>query len=99
MLQFKAPNDLHTLSNSHPAYPLVQDLVNHLIVNFSEDRLYYPHWVVSGKPLHRPLSIWSLVWIMNGSSVTLDGLSGNSVLLSMDRRCMVTASKCSALAP
>ena len=28
MLQFKAPNDLHTLSNSHPAYPLVQDLVS-----------------------------------------------------------------------
>ena len=91
MLQFKAPNDLHTLSNSHPAYPLVQDLVNHLIVNFSEDRLYYPHWVVSGKPLHRPLSIQSLVWIMNGSSVTLDGLSGNSVNPTQNHRFAVAA--------
>jgi hypothetical protein len=42
MLQFKAPQDLNNLPDSHPAYPLVQDLINRLIVNFPEDRAYAP---------------------------------------------------------
>ena len=42
MLQFKAPNDLNNLPHSHPAYPLVQDLINRLIVHFPEDRPYAP---------------------------------------------------------
>ena len=41
-MQFKAPNDLNNLPNSHPAYPLVQDLIDRLIVNFPEDRLPIP---------------------------------------------------------
>lgn len=93
MLQFKAPQDLDSLPDSHPAYSLVQELINHLIVNFPEDRPYYPQWIVSGKPLHRPLSIWCLVWIVRESSVTMDGLSGNSVLLSKDGGSEVTASE------
>ena len=40
MLQFKAPQDLDYLPDSHPAYPLVQDLINRLIVNYREDRPY-----------------------------------------------------------
>ena len=56
MLQFKAPNDLHTLPDSHPAYPLVEDLINRLIVHFQECHAYCLHWVVSLKLLHRPLS-------------------------------------------
>lgn len=75
----KPHRDLDSLPNSHPAYSLVEDLINRLIINLPEQRPYYPHWVVSGKPLHPPLSIWCLVWVMNGSSVTLEGLSGNSV--------------------
>jgi len=42
MLQFKAPNDLSNLPDSHPAYSLVEDLINRLIVNFPEDRPYAP---------------------------------------------------------
>ena len=71
------------MPNSHPAYPLVEDLINRLIINFPEDRPYNPHWVVSGKPLDRPLCIWFLVWIMIGSSATLHGLSDNSVYVKL----------------
>ena len=45
MLQFKVHQDL----DSHPSYPLVQDLIICLIVNFFIDRPYYPYRVVSGK--------------------------------------------------
>ena len=61
MLQFKSTNDLNNLTDCHPAYPLVQDLINRLIINFLEDRPYYPHWVVSDKLLHRHLSGWCRV--------------------------------------
>ena len=71
MLQFKGPQDIESLPDSHPAFPLVQDLINRLIINFPEDRPYYPHWVVSDKPLHWPLSIWCLVWIESGPTAGL----------------------------
>ena len=71
MLQLRAPDDLHTLPDSHSAYPLVRDLINRLIANFPKDFPYYPHWVVCGKPLHWSLSIWCLVWIVSGSAVML----------------------------
>jgi len=59
MLQFKAPYDLNHLPDSHPAYPLVQDLINRLIVNFLEERPFYPHWVVSGNASSAPLYLVS----------------------------------------
>ncbi len=49
MLQFKAPNDLNNLPESHPAYPLVKALVARLIVDFPPGRSYDPEddrWVV-----------------------------------------------------
>mgnify|MGYP001765592889 CR=1 FL=1 len=57
MLQFKAPKTCTPSQKPTPAYPLVQDLIDRMIVNFPENRPYNPHWIVSGKPLHRPLSI------------------------------------------
>jgi hypothetical protein len=42
VLQFKAPEDLHTLPDSHLVYLLVEDLVNRLIVHFPEDPGYAP---------------------------------------------------------
>ena len=35
MLQFKAPQDLNYLPNSHPAYPLVQYMIDRLTANLS----------------------------------------------------------------
>ena len=74
----QSSKDLDSRPESHPACSLVEYLINRLIINFPENRPYYPHRVVSGKPFHQPLSVWCLVWIVNGRSVTLDGLSGNS---------------------
>jgi hypothetical protein len=42
MLHFKCPTDLKQLPASHPAYPLIQDLVERLIVDFPPGRAYAP---------------------------------------------------------
>ena len=42
MLQFKHPHDLKQLPESHPAYPLIKDLVERLIVDFPHHRAYAP---------------------------------------------------------
>ena len=42
MLQFKHPHDLKQLPAPNPAYPLIQDLVERLIVDFPPGRAYDP---------------------------------------------------------
>ena len=42
MLQFKHPHDLKQLPDTHPAYPLIKDLVERLIVDFPPGRPYAP---------------------------------------------------------
>ena len=42
MLQFKHPHDLKQLPEAHPAYPIIQDLVTRLIVDFPPGRAYDP---------------------------------------------------------
>lgn len=42
MLQFKHPHDLKQLPESHPAYPLIKELVTRLIVDFPPGRAYAP---------------------------------------------------------
>jgi hypothetical protein len=42
MLHFKSPADLKQLPATHPAYPLIKDLVERLIVDFPPDRAYAP---------------------------------------------------------
>jgi hypothetical protein len=39
MLQFKHPHDLKQLPEAHPAYPLIKDLGERLIVDFPPSRL------------------------------------------------------------
>ncbi len=49
MLNFKSTTDLKQLPESHPAYHLIKDLVEWLIVDFPPDRAYAPEddgWVV-----------------------------------------------------
>ncbi len=49
MLQFKCPHDLKQLPEAHPAYPLIKDLVERLIVD------YPPPGVISAQlPLPYP---------------------------------------------
>ena len=42
MLHFKSTSDLKQLPATHPAYPLIQDLVERLIVEFPPHRAYAP---------------------------------------------------------
>ncbi len=49
MLQFKHPHDLKQLPETHPAYPIVRDLVARLIINFPPGRADDPEddsWTV-----------------------------------------------------
>ena len=42
MLQFKHPHDLKQLPEAHPAYLIIKDLVERLIVDFPPGRAYDP---------------------------------------------------------
>jgi hypothetical protein len=42
MLHFKSTADLKQLSANHPAYPLIKDLVERLIMDFPPHRAYAP---------------------------------------------------------
>ena len=42
MLHFKSTTDLKQLPETHPAYPLIKDLVERLIVEFPPGRAYDP---------------------------------------------------------
>ncbi len=65
MLQFKHAHDLKQLPEAHPAYPLIQDLVERLIVDFPPGRAYDPDddgWValIEEKDVDRVITeIWS----------------------------------------
>ena len=58
MLQFKALQDFDSRPEFHTADSLVEDLIYRLIINFQVNLPYFRHQVLSGKPFHRPLSIW-----------------------------------------
>ena len=53
MLQFKSADDLKQLNRTDPAYPIVADLVERLIVNFPEGYTYDPDgdgWICLVQP-------------------------------------------------
>lgn len=65
MLQFKHPQDLKQLPESHPAYPIVKDLVERLIVDYQPPgRSYAPEddgWIalIEESDVHRVITeIW-----------------------------------------
>ncbi len=65
MLQFKHPHDLKQLPEVHPAYPLIKDLVERLIVDFPPGRPYTPEddgWIVEHP--HGPQSGSPRPWIL-----------------------------------
>ena len=65
MLQFKHPHDLKQLPDTHPAYPLIKDLVERLIVDFPPGRPYAPEddgWIclIEEQDIDRVITeIWS----------------------------------------
>ncbi len=65
MLQFKHPHDLKQLPETHPAYPLIKDLVARLIVDFPPGRAYAPEddgWIalIEEQDIDRVITeIWS----------------------------------------
>ena len=66
MLHFKHPHDLKQLPESHPAYPIIKDLVDRLIVDYHPTgRSYAPEddgWIalVEESDVHRVITeIWS----------------------------------------
>ena len=65
MLHFKSTADLKQLPESHPAYPIIKDLVERLIVDFPPGRAYDPEddgWIalIEEKDVDRVITeIWS----------------------------------------